>query len=316
MSVEKRKALGRGLSALIPSAPVAGAATAPATDAAASLRREYFVAPIEDVHPSGNNPRRAFDDAGLAELVASIREHGIIEPLVVRARAESEGGGFLLIAGERRWRAAQKAGKKDVPVVVKDIDALEAFEMALVENLQRQDLNPIEEAEAYRRLCDEHGYTHEKLAVRVGKDRTTIANALRLLKLPPPVRSMVVDGRLAAGHARALLGLAASVEAPDEKAAAESIAKAADEVVKGGLSARQAEALVRKLRAARETKAAPAPSTAPAKTASVRDLEARLLRALGVRCAVVETGPGKGRLEIEYPSLDDLDRVLDKLLRP
>jgi ParB family chromosome partitioning protein len=303
MTIEKRKALGRGLAALIPSAPVA----APAAAAAPTALRDYFVCPIEDIHPSGANPRQRFDEPGMVELIDSVREHGVIEPLVVRPRA---GGGYAIIAGERRWRAAQKAGRREVPVVVREATDTEAYELALVENLQRRDLNPIEEAEGYRRLCDDHGYTHEKLALRVGKDRTTIVNALRLLKLPPPVRALVVEGRLAAGHARALLGLG------DGERDGTAIARAAEEVVGKGLSTRETEALVRRLRAAREPAKGPAPAPAPAKSAAVRDLEARLARSLGVEVKVHDVGGGAGRLEILYPTLDDLDRVLDKLLRP
>jgi ParB family chromosome partitioning protein len=310
LSADKRRALGRGLSALIPGAPAMGAPVAAPAAAAAgatttAARRDYFVCAIEDVHPSGQNPRQGFDEAEMATLVESIREHGVLEPLIVRARKLHAGdagdGGFTLIAGERRWRAAQKAGLKEVPVVVKEVDDLRAFELALVENLQRADLNPIEEAEAFRRLCDDHGYTHDRLALRVGRDRTTIANALRLLKLPTPTRAMVAGGQLQAGHARALLGL--------EDAAA--IERAAAEVVKGGLSVRQVEALVKR---ARQEKAPPAPpSLAPTGSANTRDLEARLERTLGVKVRLQERGPGAGKLEIDYATLDELDRVLERL---
>ena len=291
MSVDKRKALGRGLGALLPGATVA---------VAPSVRRDFFVCAIEDVHPTRDNPRHDWDDAALDELAESIRVHGVVQPLVVRTRPPSEGGGFLLIAGERRWRAAQRAGLKEVPVVVKEASATQAFELALVENLQRRDLNPIEEAEAFRRLADEHGYTAEQLATRVGKDRATIANALRLLKLPTAVRGMVASGQLQAGHARALLGLA------DDGA----VERAAERVVKAALSVRQTEALVQRERAPGKGHAS------PAKSPSVRDLEQRLQRALGVRVAITDRGGGKGSLAIDYSSLDELDRVLDRLLKP
>ena len=290
MSVDKRKALGRGLSALLPGSP-----------APSSQKREYFVAAIEEVHPSGDNPRRVFDEAGMQELVDSVREHGLLQPLVVRTR---EGGdGFTLIAGERRWKAAQKAGLKEVPVVVKEASPAEAFELALVENLQRRDLNPLEEAEAYRRLADDHAMTHEEIARRVGKDRTTIVNAVRLLKLPEALRAMLVDGRLQMGHARALLGLDA-----------DAMAKAASEVIAAGLSVRQTEALVTRLKA--PPKEQPKPKAPVEKSANLRDLEQRLHRSLGVPVRVAERAPGAGKLEIDYANLDELDRVLDKLLRP
>jgi ParB family transcriptional regulator, chromosome partitioning protein len=288
---DKRKALGRGLGALIPGASAAASPT---------VKRDYFVCGIEEIHPSRENPRTRFDEAALDELAESIRAQGVVQPLVVRARPSSEGGGFTLIAGERRWRAAQKANLKDVPVVVKEATPAQAFELALVENLQRQDLNAIEEAEAYRRLSDEHGYTPERLAERVGKDRSTIVNTLRLLKLPAQVRTRVAAGELSMGQARALLGLET----------ARAIEEAAERVVKGGLSVRQTEALVQRERHPPEKR--PAPLASPA----VRDLEQRLERALSVRVHLHENPKtkGAGRLEIDYANLDELDRVLDRLL--
>ncbi len=292
---DKRKALGRGLGALLPSAPPHGAAP--------TVKRDYFQCAIEDVHPSKANPRKHFDETALGELVESIRAQGLIQPLVVRTRPTAEGGGFTLIAGERRWRAAQKAGIKEVPVVVKEATAQQAFELALVENLQRDDLNPIEEAEAYRRLTDEHGYTPEQVATRVGKDRSTVANTLRLLKLPDKVRTLVADGALQQGHARALLGLET----------ADAIEQAADRAVRQGMSVRQVETLVQRERA--KPARAPSPKE-PQKSANTRDLEQRLERALGVRVTVNERPNGAGTVEIAYLSLDDLDRLLDRLLKP
>ncbi|HEY0712263.1 MAG TPA: ParB/RepB/Spo0J family partition protein, partial [Polyangia bacterium] len=214
----KRRALGRGLAALIPeaapsaSSPVTSETAIPAAIASAEEKaalpartRGLFSVGIEEVRPGPHQPRKTFADGQLDELAESIRTQGIIQPLVVRRAPD--GDGYELIAGERRWRAAQRAGLHEVPVVVREVADREAFEMALVENLQRADLNPIEEAEGYQRLFAEFGYTQEALAERVGKDRSTIANALRLLKLPPAVRELVVSGRLAMGHARALLGL-------------------------------------------------------------------------------------------------------------
>ncbi len=235
---EKRKALGRGLAALLPT-------ETPTRTSGDGLR----TVSVEEIHPSRQQPRKNFDDARIGELAESIKSQGIIQPLVVRKRAQ---GGFELIAGERRWRAAQKAGVLQVPVVVRDVADGRAFEMALVENLQREDLNPIEEAEGYQRLSQEFGYTQESLATRVGKERSTVANALRLLKLPTSVRALVVDGRLGMGHARALLGL-------DSNAEIERVARLA---VTRGLSARQVEEMVRGERSAKPAKAETRPSPA------------------------------------------------------
>jgi ParB family chromosome partitioning protein len=250
------------------------------------------------VHPSHEQPRHAFDEARLEELAQSIRSHGVIQPIVLRERPASEGGGYWLIAGERRWRAAQRAGLHEIPALVREATPAKAFEVALIENVQRDDLNPIEEAEAYRRLSDEHGLTQEQLAERVGKDRTSITNALRLLKLPLEVRALVSDGSLSMGHARALLGL-------EDPARIETMAR---KIVARALSVRATEELVR-----RERDPAPARDTAP-KSASVRDLEERLTRSLGARVQVHDRGAKKGgRIEIVYANLDDLDRLLDRL---
>jgi ParB family chromosome partitioning protein len=298
MSAPKRQALGRGLAALIPGAKPPEAQAAPAAPAGRAGEGLRTVA-IEDVHPAPGQPRKQFDDARLDELAESIKAQGIIQPLVVRLR---DGGGYELIAGERRWRAAQRAGLHEVPAVVRDVAEKSAFEMALVENLQREDLNPIEEAQGFERLVEEFGYTQEALAARVGKDRSTVANSLRLLRLPAGVRGMVVEGRLSMGHARALLGL----ESADE------IERLARRVVSRELSVRQVELLVKREREGQAgDKAAPTPHRP---SASARDLGERLSRALGTRVRVVESGPGKGQLEISYHSLDQLDAVLARLM--
>ncbi len=284
----KKRGLGRGLDALLPS-------VAPA---AAPRSRTYFAAGVEELYPSPEQPRRRFDDTELAELAESIKVHGVIVPLAVRPRRE---GGYFLIAGERRWRAAQRAGLHEVPVVVQEVDHQAAFERALVENIQRSDLGPLEEAAAYQRLVDEFELTQDQVADRVGKNRSTVANAIRLLKLPPPVRQLVEEQRLSMGHARALLGL-------DDTAAIE---RAARQVVDRALSVRATEALVKKLRAP----AAPVKTHTPAKSPSVRDLEERLTRALGGPVKISEDEPGKsGRIEIRYMDLDHLERLLDRLL--
>lgn len=307
MADPKKRGLGRGLSALMPSGPPSTAASqAPAPAAAGPARpRTYFAAGIEDLYPSPEQPRHVFDEARLGELADSIRVHGVIVPLVVRPR---EGGGYFLIAGERRWRAAQRAGLHEVQVVVQDVAESVALERALVENLQRADLGALEEAGAYQRLVDEYGLSHDEIARRIGKDRSTVANAIRLLKLPGPVRQLVEDERLSMGHARALLGL-------EEPAAIE---RAARDVVDKGLSVRATEALVKKARrgeagaGARPGKPREAPRS---KSASVRDLEERLTRSLGGPVVITEDEPGKaGRVEIRYLDLDHLERLLDRLL--
>jgi ParB family chromosome partitioning protein len=294
----KKRGLGRGLSALMPTMPAAPVVAAPAV-ASPPAKRTYFAAGIEDLYPGPEQPRRKFDETKLAELAGSMKTHGVITPLVVRPRAE---GGYFLIAGERRWRAAQRAGMHEVPVVVQDVDQVGAFERALVENLQRADLGPLEEAAAFQRMIDELGYTQDKVAERVGKERSTVANALRLLKLPPAVRQMVDDERLSMGHARALLAFEDPI----------AIERAARTVIDKGLSVRATEALVK------AAKSPPKPaekSAKPAKTAAVRDLEERLTKAVGGPVTITEDAPGKaGTIEIRYMDLDHLERLLDRLL--
>lgn len=285
----KRRALGRGLDALLPS-PAA---------ATGYGDRNVFTCPLDRIVPQSGQPRQHFDIHKLDELAQSIRDHGLLEPLVVRRASGSEK--FEIVAGERRWRALQRAGVREALVVVKDVSAKNAFELALIENVQREDLNAIELAEAYDRLVREHGYTHETLADRLNKDRTTIANALRLLKLPPRVRLKVMGGELTEGHARALLG----------GSDATTIEQLAERVIRGGLSVRATEALVRERTRRRNAGAGEAPDRA--NSASVRDLEQRLTRALGTKVEVRDRG-NKGEVAIAYADLDALDRLIDKLL--
>ena len=313
MSDAKKRGLGRGLSALLPGGPppgamgpmgstsAAGPVAAAGNGAAAATARPktYFAAGIEELYPGPEQPRRKFDEAKLGELAESMKAHGVIVPLVVRPRPE---GGYFLIAGERRWRAAQRDGLHEVPVVVQEVATGTALERALVENLQRADLGPLEEAAAYQRLVDEFGLTQEAIAERIGKDRSTIANSIRLLKLPAPVRQLVEDERLSMGHARALLALD---EAPE-------IERAARQVVDRQLSVRATEALVKK---AKEPEDRKPPVAKPQKSASVRDLEQRLTSALGGPVTITEDEPGKaGRVEIRYMNLDHLESLLDRLL--
>lgn len=287
----KRRALGRGLDALLPSAPAASSAGAG--------EKVAFSCPVEKIAPQPGQPRQYFDEQELAELAASIREHGLIEPIVVR-RVQPGADRYEIIAGERRWRAAQRAGLRDVLVVIKDISPKDAFELALIENLQRTDLNPIEIAEAYDRLVREHGYTQQALADRVGKDRATVTNALRLLKLPPKIRTMVIGKELSEGHARALLG------APSDKA----LHDIAEKTARGKLPVRKVEELIRAARSeGKPSGSSPGPAAEKKKSAAVRDLEARLARRLGTRVEVRDSG-NKGEIAIAYGSLDELDRIL------
>lgn len=226
----------------------------------------------------------------------SIKAQGIIQPLVVRSDVD---GDFVLVAGERRWRAAQRAGLHEVPVVIREVSDVQAIEMALVENIQREDLNPVEEAEALARLIEEHGYTQERLASRLGRERSTVTNTLRLTRLPAQAREALISGVISAGHARALLGL-------DEEA---DLLRALAAVVKRSLSVRQTEALVRRLKSTEEPPAPPAPLSANA-----RDLQERLSHSLKTRVRLHMGKKDTGRIEITYSSLDELDRILDILL--
>ncbi len=284
------RGLGRGLDALLP----ARSSVPARTDAAVYGENNVFRCALDKLQPQSLQPRRHFDSDSLEELASSIREHGLLEPLVVRRTPQADK--FEIIAGERRWRAAQRAGLREVLVVVRDVSSKDAFELALIENVQREDLDAIEFAEALQRLVEDHGYTQDSLAQRVGKDRSTIANALRLLKLPSNVRERVISGELSEGHARALLG------APDPA----TLIKLAEKVIRGHLNVRQTEELIR------SSKGDPkhAGST---KSPSARDLEARLCRKLGTRCEVADHA-GKGRLLIHYGSLEELDRILELIL--
>jgi ParB family chromosome partitioning protein len=288
MADKRRPALGRGMAALL-----SNAAPPPSTSPA-TLGRGLLSLPVEAVERNPKQPRKRFEEKKLEELAASIREHGIVEPILVRR----DGAKYRILAGERRWRAAQRAGLKEVPAVVREASDREAFELALVENLQREDLNAIEEAEAFEVLIDSYKLTQDAIAERVGKDRSTVANALRLLKLPEEVRDLVKDGKLDMGHARALLGIDGE----------DAIRRAAARVLREGLSVRATEALVRQL-TRKDRPAAQAPSETPA----IRALATRLQRRLGARCRVLPKSPVAGRLEVEYTSLAELDGILAKI---
>jgi ParB family transcriptional regulator, chromosome partitioning protein len=295
----KPRGLGRGLDALLPSAPPRAPERTPAETKA--YEGQVFSCALEKIVPQVGQPRQHFDSDKLDELAASIKEHGLLEPLVVRRKGADQ---FELIAGERRWRACQRAGLREALVVVHDVSGPAAFELAIIENVQREDLDPIELAEALQRLVVEHGYTQEKLAERIGKDRSTIANSLRLLRLPNAIRQKVVSGELTEGHGRALLGLEQDTK----------MNEVAEKVLRGRLSVRQTEELVRAAKGAKTASATgKATSNGSQKSASVKDLEKRLERKLGARAEVVDKS-GKGTLVIHYGSLDELDRILELIL--
>lgn len=271
-----QKGLGRGLGALIPAAEGPKGAS------------NFFVE-VGRISPNALQPRRAFDEAKLEELTASIRDRGVIQPLIVRRN----GDGYELIAGERRLRAAMKAGLKEVPVVVREASDNDSLQLALIENLQREDLNAIEEAQAYRRLQEEFHLGQEEIAQKVGKSRPAVANSMRLLQLPEEVQRDLIEGKLSAGHARALLSLERDT----------LISAAAREVIAKGLSAREVEKLVRKLKGARRTKRA-----AGLLDPDLRSFTEKLQRCLGTKVRVVHRG-NRGKIEIDYYSLADLDRI-------
>jgi ParB family chromosome partitioning protein len=287
---EKRPALGRGLSALIPES-----APPPPRSQATQVDRTPSELDIDRLIPNPRQPRTAIDELKLDELAQSIRANGVIQPVVVR-RSATAGDQYEIIAGERRWRAAQRAGLLKVPVVVNDVPDDKLLEVALIENIQRENLNPIEEALAYRRLADEHHLSQDQMAVAVGKDRATIANYMRLLKLPVEVRSDVSAGTLAMGHARALLGL--TDEAAQRRVARETVSR--------GLSVRETETLVRK-------ENAPKPAAEPARLdANTRAAEDRLKLTLGTKVRIVRKGKG-GRIEVDFVNEDELQRIYELL---
>ncbi len=283
----KRPALGKGLGALIP-------------DIEKEDQKNFFSCGIEEITPNRYQPRKGFDEGKLTELANSIKEKGIIEPLIVR----KTDGGYELIVGERRWRAAQRAGIKEVPVIVRDVTTVEAMELALIENLQREDLNPLEEAEAYKRLMEEFHYTQEELAKRIGKDRATVANAVRLLKLPQGIKDYLADESISSGHARTLLGL----NSPEEQKAA------CAKVIKRSFSVRETERLVKRLNAQglkRDMDVKPASE----EELHLGFLEETLKKFLGTQVRIPKKGR-KGKIEIEFYSEEDLERIVEIIMAP
>jgi ParB family chromosome partitioning protein len=281
----KRVALGKGLGALIP-------------DMEQGESKNLFFCGIEEIIPNRSQPRKHFDESKLQELTESIKEKGVLEPLIVR-RVDQ---GYELIVGERRWRAAQKAGLKEVPVLVKEVEGREAFELSLIENLQRENLNPMEEAEAFKRLTEEFNISQTELATRIGKDRTTITNALRLLKLPLEVRNQLIQNRITSGHARAIL----SLETKEQQKELCSL------IIQKSLSVREAETIAKRW------------SEKPKKTATqdrrkeqlesqLSSLQDSLRQYLGTKVHIAPKGK-RGKIEIEYYSHEELQRIVETIL--
>jgi ParB family chromosome partitioning protein len=293
---KQRKVLGKGLSALLPGRSSGQAGAAIATAPAGTSTAVPSKLPIEHIHPNPMQPRVVFQPERLEELAASIRANGIIQPLIVR-RHESQ---FQLVAGERRWRAAKLAGLSEVPVVVQEIADPLLLEIALIENIQREDLNAIETARAYERLGRDLGLSQEEIGRRTGKDRTSITNALRLLKLPPEVQLLLAEHRLSMGHARAILGLPT----------AEQQIEVAEKASAQGLSVRQVETLVQQLTSDRAKNGSDKEKTLdPNVRAATEEME----RALATRVRIVELSDQRGRIEIEYYSQTDLDRLFQQI---
>ena len=276
------RGLGRGLGALLGDA------------ALQSQEGGSLSLPISQVEPGLKQPRKRFDEESLQDLADSIRIHGIIQPLTVRRLSS---GYYQIIAGERRWRAARLAGLQEVPVIVMEADDRKAAELAMIENLQREDLNPMEEAAGFQSLIESYHMTQEEAAQRVGKSRSAVTNALRLLGLTPSVRKLVEEGKLSAGHARALVPLSPSLQE-----------SAANAIVSGGLSVRQTEALVKRLSAEKKEAQAKDPDEVDYLAEAQNELKARLCR--GVK---IVPGRKKGRIELEYYGVDDLNDLLDAL---
>ncbi|MER8429436.1 ParB/RepB/Spo0J family partition protein [Mesorhizobium caraganae] len=285
-----RKRLGRGLAALIGEIDRPAAAEKPAASADGKV-------PIEFLSPNPKNPRRHFGDADLTDLAQSIREHGVVQPVVARP-SPTQAGRYEIIAGERRWRAAQRAGLTEIPIIVRDVNDRTALELAIIENVQRTDLNPVEEALGYQQLIDDHGYTQADLGNVIGKSRSHVANTLRLLKLPDAIRDMLVDGALSAGHARTLV-------------TAQDPAGLAKQIVEEGLSVRQAEALAQMPAGGTPPKAKPAQGGSD-KDADTLALEKLMTDTIGMIVTIEHKGKG-GAIRVNYRSLEQLDELCRRL---
>lgn len=305
-NVEKRKPLGRGLNALFGEedvTPYAVTQTAPAVEISPSKAgRSITRLPLSAMKPGPFQPRKVFAKDAIDELAASLKQHGMVQPIVVRPKPNAEGE-YEIIAGERRWRAAQIVPLHEVPVVIQEIDDKTALEIALIENLQRADLNPLEEAKAYQRLIDEYNYKHEQLATVLGKSRSHISNMLRLLQLPESVQEKLMDGSLSMGHARALV----SAENPE---------LILEQILKNNLSVRDTEKLAANKNARAKTHNNAAQKSSPnaqQKDPDIRNLENNLSQLLGLSVTIDAQSNTRGKLSIEYQNLDQLDDVLRRL---
>ncbi len=281
-----KTALGKGLSALIPQ-----------KEKEKGKSREILDLDIKTIKPNEYQPRRIFKDAALNDLVASIREKGVIQPIIVRTSSDNS---YELIAGERRLRAAGIAGLKVIPAIVKEAAPVEALELALIENIQREDLNPLETAEAFNRLIKDFNLTHDDLSQKVGKDRATVSNYLRILKLPLEIKKWIAEGSLSIGHAKALL------QVENQRLQLEIASK----IIKNGLSVREAETLGRKSASPHASKSQRHSSRDP----QIASLEEKLIQGLGTKVRLIHKSNKRGRIEIDYFSLEELDRLLEILL--
>jgi ParB family chromosome partitioning protein len=293
---DPRKALGKGLHSLLPSRTTPAAAVPPAPNAAPSPATSPQSLPIEQVAPNPNQPRREFEPTALMELTQSIERDGIIQPIIVRQTAPKE---YQIIAGERRWRAAKAAGLKEVPVVVREANDHQVLELAIIENIQREDLNPIELAIAFHRMGTELGLSHEQIGQKTGKERTTVTNAVRLLQLPDELQSLVAAKELSSGHARALLKF-------DDRDTQREIAL---RCIAEGWSVRQIEQFTK----AKPGAAKPGKKEFEPQDPNVKFAVTELERMLGTRVRIIAGDKGKGRIEIEYYSVDDLTRIYEAM---
>lgn len=293
----KKGGLGKGLDSLITDKVSMGAATQTAKKTRDEKSIEGIIVNINKVEPNREQPRKNFDEDALVELSESIKQFGVLQPLLVQDKKDY----YEIIAGERRWRAAKLAGLKEVPVIIKDLTDIEIVEYALIENIQRENLNPIEEAFAYKRLLTEFNLKQDEVAERVSKSRTAVTNSMRLLKLDERVQQMVIDDMISTGHARALLGI------EDKEKQFATAQKIFDEK----LSVRETEKLVKKIQKEKDTPETAKKELDPQLTTICRDLEEKMKHILGTKVAINQKDDKKGKIEIEYYSMDELDRIID-----
>ena len=293
----KKGGLGKGLDSLITDKVSMGAATQTAEKTRDEKSIEGIIVNINKVEPNREQPRKNFDEDALVELSESIKQFGVLQPLLVQDKKDY----YEIIAGERRWRAAKLAGLKEVPVIIKDLTDIEIVEYALIENIQRENLNPLEEAFAYKRLLTEFNLKQDEVAERVSKSRTAVTNSMRLLKLDERVQQMVIDDMISTGHARALLGI------EDKEKQFATAQKIFDEK----LSVRETEKLVKKIQKEKDTPETAKKELDPQLTTICRDLEEKMKHILGTKVAINQKDDKKGKIEIEYYSMDELDRIID-----